>query len=179
MLKDNGLFTLNGRLAAASAGRTWRQRNAQAARGLPGSRSNQEACMHRIAAAILVIVCSTWTASALADCTVGIPAERLSCLNQELQALRTESSREITSLRSDIQMLRNQLLSLREIINALPPAAAIARLDEPVNVLSEEHDGCLALSGTGAAATEVFAPCAKAPSAESVIWRLRRARAAR
>jgi hypothetical protein len=132
--------------------------------------------MFRIVAAVFVIVFSTWAQSAFADCTVGIPAERLSCLNQELQALRAESSREIASLKSDVQMLRNQLLNLREIINALPPAADIARLDEPVNVLSEEHDGCLALSG--AAATGVFAPCAKAPSAESVIWRLRRARAA-
>jgi len=133
--------------------------------------------MLRIVAAILVIVCSAWASSASADCTTGIPAERLSCLNQELQALRAETSREIAGLRSDIQMLRNQVLSLREIISALPPADAIARLDEPVNVLSEEHDGCLAL--TGCAATEVFAPCAKAPSAESVLWRLRRARAAR
>jgi hypothetical protein len=133
--------------------------------------------MIRIFAAILVIVCSSWTTSAFADCTTGIPAERLSCLNQELQALRAETSREIAGLKSDLQMLRNQVLSLREIVSALPPAAAIARLDEPVNVLSEEQDGCLALTGGGA--TEVFAPCAKAPSAESVMWRLRRARVAR
>jgi len=133
--------------------------------------------MTRIVAAILFIVCSTWTTSAFADCTTGIPAERLSCLNQELQGLRAETSREIAGLKSDIQMLRNQVLSLREIISALPPAAAIVRLDEPVNVLSEEQDGCLALTGAGAA--EVFAPCAKAPSAERAMWRLRRARAAR
>jgi hypothetical protein len=133
--------------------------------------------MIRTVVAILVIVCSAWTTSAFADCTTGIPAERLSCLNQELQALRAETSREIAGLRSDVQLLRNQVLSLREIISALPPPAAIARLDEPVNVLSEEQDGCLALTGAGA--TEVFAPCAKAPSADSVTWRLRRARAAR
>jgi hypothetical protein len=133
--------------------------------------------MARIVAAVLVIVCSIWTTSAYADCTTGIPAERLSCLNQELQALRAESNREIAGLKSDIQMLRNQVLSLGEIISALPPAAAIVRLDEPVNVLSEEQDGCLALTGAGA--TEVFAPCAKAPSTESVMWRLRRPRPAR
>jgi hypothetical protein len=141
--------------------------------------------MLRTAAAIFVIVCSAWTSSAFADCTVGIPAERLSCLNQELQALRAESGREIASLRSEVQMLRNQLLSLREAISALPPAAAIVRLDEPVNVLSEVQDGCLALTGADAGApghagsTEVVAPCAKAPSPDSVMWRLRRARAPR
>jgi hypothetical protein len=138
--------------------------------------------MLRTVAAVFVIVCSTWTASALADCTVGIPAERLSCLNQELQALRTETSREIAGLRSDVQMLRNQLLSLREIINGLPPPADIARFDVPLNILSEEQDGCLASTGAGAATpdgpatTGVFAPCAKAPSTDSVMWRLRRAR---
>jgi hypothetical protein len=133
--------------------------------------------MIRSIAVIVVIVCLSWTTSASADCTTGIPAERLSCLNQELQALRAETSREIAGLKSDIQMLRNQVLSLREIVSALPPPAAIVRLDEPVNVLSEEQDGCLALTGAGT--TEVFAPCAKAPSAESVMWRLRRARSAR
>ena len=81
---------------------------------------------------ILDISCGSTTVSlSVTDRTVGIPAERLSCLNQELQALRAETSREIAGLRSDVQMLRNQLLSLREIINGLPPAAAIARLDEP------------------------------------------------
>jgi hypothetical protein len=143
--------------------------------------------MLRTVAAIFVIVCSAWVSSALADCTVGIPAERLSCLNQELQALRAETSREIAGLRSDVQMLRNQVLSLREIINGLPPAAAIARLEEPVNLLSEEQDGCLASTGAGANAaapdrpgsTGVFAPCAIAPNPDSVVWRLRRARAPR
>jgi hypothetical protein len=138
--------------------------------------------MLRITAAIFVIVCSTFASSAFADCTVGIPAERISCLNLELQAVRADTSREIAGLKSDIQMLRNQLLSMKEIINTLPPAAAIVRADEPVNFLSEVQDGCLALSDAGAPApgpagpTEVFAPCSKAPSAESVMWRLRRAR---
>jgi hypothetical protein len=143
--------------------------------------------MLRTVGAILVIVSSTWTSSALADCTVGIPAERLSCLNQELQALRAETNREIAGLKSDVQMLRNQLLSLRETINGLPPAADIARFDEPLNLLSEEQDGCLASTGAGASAaapdrpasTGVFAPCAKAPSPDSAVWRLRRARLAR
>jgi hypothetical protein len=142
--------------------------------------------MLRIAGAVFALVCSTWTSTAFADCTVGIPAERLSCLNQELQALRAESSREIAALKADNQMLRNQLLSLREIISALPPAAAIARLDEPLNVVSEEQDGCLALADPGTSAPgpdrgapQVFAPCARAPNANSVVWRLRRAQAVR
>ena len=136
--------------------------------------------MLRTVAVVFVVVSSTWTSSAFADCTVGIPAERLSCLNQELQALRAETSREIAGLRSDVQMLRNQLLSLRDIINGLPPAADIARFDEPLNLLSEEQDGCLASTGSGAVAPDraagIFAPCAKAPSPDSVVWRLRRAR---
>ena len=89
---------------------------------------------------------------------------------------------EIAGLKADIQMLRNQLLGLRQTVDALPPAASIARLDEDVNVLWEPQDGCLAWTGPkpympappGGGAMQVFAPCTKAPSPDSVMWRLRR-----
>jgi len=138
-------------------------------------------------AAIFIVVCMTFASSAFADCTVGIVPERLSCLNQELQALRVETSKEIAGLKADNQMLRNQLLGLRQVIDGLPPSSAIVRFDEEVNVLWSPQDGCLAWNGPeGAAATpnrggtmEVFVPCSKAPATGSVIWRLRRAPAAR
>ena len=134
-------------------------------------------------AAILVMACMAWSTSAFADCAAGIVPERLSCLNQELETLKAQSAREIAGLRADIQMLRNQLLSLREIVDGLPPAASIARLDEDVNVLWEPQDGCLAWTGPqrdaaapeGGGSTQVFAPCTKAPNPDSVLWRLRRA----
>ena len=79
-------------------------------------------------------------------------------------------------------MLRNQLLGLKQIIDGLPPAASIARLDEDMNVLWEPQDGCLAWTGPasgapapdGGGSMQVFAPCSKAPSPDSVMWRLRR-----
>jgi hypothetical protein len=128
-------------------------------------------------------IVGVWSASAFADCAAGIVPERLSCLNQELETLKAQSAREIAGLRADIQMLRNQLLSLREIVGGLPPAASIARLDEDVNVLWEPQDGCLAWTGPqlnaaapeGGGSTQVFAPCTKAPNPDSVLWRLRRA----
>jgi hypothetical protein len=137
-------------------------------------------------AAIFVVVCMAWSSSALADCTSGIVPERLACLNLELETQKAASAREIASLKADIQMLRNRLLDLRQIVDGLPPASSIARLDEDVNVLWEPQDGCLAWTGPelNAAApaggsAQVFAPCAKAPTPDSVLWRLRRAPAAR
>jgi hypothetical protein len=138
-------------------------------------------------AATIVMACMAWSSCAFADCTSGIVPERLSCLNLELEALKAQSGREIASLRADIQALRNQLLGLRQVIDGLPPAASIARLDEDMNVLWEPQDGCLAWTGPalGAAAPDgggsmqVFAPCIKAPSPDSVMWRLRRVPAAR
>jgi hypothetical protein len=133
-------------------------------------------------AAIFVMACMAWSSSALADCTSGIVPERLSCLNLELETLKAASSKEIASLRADIQALRNQVLSLRQVVDGLPPAASIARLDEDVNLLWEPQDGCLAWTGPelgapapdGGGLTRVFAPCTKA-SPNSVLWRLRRA----
>jgi len=134
------------------------------------------------AAAIAVLACMAWSSSAAADCTAGVVPERLSCLNSELQALRAQSASEIAGLKAENKMLRNQLLNLEQIVGALPPASSIARLDEDVNLLWEPQDGCLAWTGPerGAAPesgglTRVFAPCAKAGSPDSVLWRLRRA----
>jgi len=137
-------------------------------------------------AAILVAL-TAWSSSAAfssawAECTAGVVPERLSCLNQEIEAERAQSSREIASLKADIQLLRNQLLALKARIDALPPPASIARLDEDLNVLWEPQDGCLAWTGpeagapapTGGGSAQVFAPCTKAPSGNSVLWRLRR-----
>jgi hypothetical protein len=137
----------------------------------------------RAAAAIILMGCMAWSSGALADCTSGIVPERLSCLNQELEALKAQSGREIAGLKADIQMLRNQLLGLKQIIDALPPAASIVRLDDDMNVLWEPQDGCLTWTGPasgapapdGGGSLQVFAPCSKAPSPDSVVWRLRRA----
>jgi hypothetical protein len=137
-------------------------------------------------AAILAAACMAWSSGAWADCTSGIVPERLSCLNLELEALKAQSAREIASLKADNQMLRNQLLGLKQTVDGLPPAASIARLDEDVNLLWEPQDGCLAWTGPefAAAAPEggglvrVFAPCTKT-SPDSVLWRLRRAPIAR
>jgi hypothetical protein len=139
--------------------------------------------MVRSAGAIVLFTACMAASSALADCASGVIPERLSCLNQELATLRAESSREIASLRADIQMLRNQVLSLRQTVESLPPPADIPRLDEDLNVLWEPQDGCLTWTGpeldapapTGGGAMAVFAPCGKAPSRNSVLWRLRRA----
>jgi hypothetical protein len=128
-----------------------------------------------------------WSSHAFAECTSGIVPERLSCLNLELETLKAQSSKEIASLKADIQSLRNQLLSLRQTVDGLPPASSIARLDEDVNVLWEPQDGCLAWTGPeldapapdGGGAMQVFAPCTKAPTPNSVLWRLRRAPLAR
>jgi hypothetical protein len=95
-------------------------------------------------AAIFVMACMAWSSGALADCTSGIVPERLSCLNQELETLKAQSGKEIASLKADIQMLRNQLLGLKQIVDGLPPASSIVRLDEDLNVLWEPQDGCLA-----------------------------------
>jgi hypothetical protein len=138
-------------------------------------------------AAIIVMACMAWSSNAFADCTAGIVPERLSCLNQELETLKAQSAKEIAGLKADIQMLRNQLLGLRQTVDGLPPAASIARLDEDVNVLWEPQDGCLAWTGpnpdtpaaTGGGSMQVFAPCTKAPSPDSVMWRLRRVPAPR
>src|ERR1700722_8690138 len=94
-------------------------------------------------AAIIVTACMAWSSHALADCASGIVRERLSCLNQELETLKAQSAKEIAGLKADIQMLRNQLLGLRQAVDGLPPAASIARLDEDVNLLWEPQDGCL------------------------------------
>jgi hypothetical protein len=137
-------------------------------------------------AAIVAVACMAWSSGAWADCTSGIVPERLSCLNLELEALKAQSAKEIASLKADNQMLRNQLLGLKQTVEGLPPAASIARLDEDVNLLWEPQDGCLAWTGPeiGAAAPEggglvrVFAPCTKT-SPNSVVWRLRRVPIAR
>jgi hypothetical protein len=78
-------------------------------------------------------------------------------------------------------MLRNQLLSLKDKVDVLPPTSSIARLDEDLNVLWEPQDGCLAWTGPelnaapeAGGSMRVFAPCSKA-SPNSVLWRLRRA----
>jgi hypothetical protein len=139
------------------------------------------------AAAAIFVACMAWSSSAFADCTSGIVPERLSCLNLELEALKAESAKEIASLKADIQTLRNQLLGLKQVVDGLPPAASIARLDEDVNVLWEPQDGCLAWTGPefnaaapdGGGALQVFAPCTKAPTPNSVLWRLRRVPLAR
>jgi hypothetical protein len=136
---------------------------------------------------VMVAVLACMTSSAYADCASGVVPERLSCLNMELETLKAQSARDVASLRAEIQMLRNQLLSLKQMVDGLPPAASIARLDEDVNVLWEPQDGCLAWTGSpsnGPAPTpdgsmQVFAPCTKAPSPDSVLWRLRRAPPAR
>jgi hypothetical protein len=158
--------------------------------GLPGAvarEKQQEDCIVRKAiAAIIVmagIVMAGLASSAYADCASGVVPERLSCLNIELETQKAQAAKDIASLKAEIQMLRNQLLGLRQIVDGLPPPASIARLDEDVNVLWEPQDGCLAWTGSpsnGPAPTpdgsmQVFAPCAKAPSPDSVLWRLRRA----
>ena len=132
-------------------------------------------------AAIIVMACMAWSSNAFADCTAGIVPERLSCLNLELESLKEQSAKEIAGLRAEIQILRNQLLNLKQSVDALPPASSIARLDEDVNVLWEPQDGCLAWTGPELNASpesggsmRVFAPCTK-PSPNSVVWRLRRA----
>ena len=132
-------------------------------------------------AAIIVMACMAWSSNAFADCTAGIVPERLSCLNQELETQKAQSVKEIAGLKADIQMLRNQLLSLRQIVDGLPPASSIARLDEDLNLLWEPQDGCVAWTGPELNAApesgglmRVFAPCTKT-SPNSVLWRLRRA----
>ena len=143
--------------------------------------------MARAAAAIIVmsafLAVTAWSSGAAADCTAGVVPERLSCLNTELEALRAQSAKEVAGLKADIQMLRNQLLNLQQIVGALPPASSIVRLDEDVNLLWEPQDGCLAWTGPergspapeGGGLMRVFAPCAKAGSPNSVMWRLQRA----
>src|SRR5260370_8848803 len=119
--------------------------------------------------AIVVLDWMGWSSGALADCTAGIVPEGLSCLNLELEILKAQSSKEIASLRADIQMLRNQLLSLKQVVDGLPPASSIVRLDEDGNLLCRPQDGCLAWTGPelnaaapdGGGAMEAFAPCAQ------------------
>jgi hypothetical protein len=138
--------------------------------------------MFRKAAATIAVLAGMACSSAFADCSSGIVPERLSCLNQEVEALKAQSAKEVAGLHAEIQMLMNQLLSLRQTVDGLPPASSIARLDEDLNVLWEPQDGCLAWTGpqlngaapVGGGATQVFAPCTKAPSPDSVLWRLRR-----
>jgi hypothetical protein len=96
--------------------------------------TQEERMVGKAGAAILVMACMAWSTNAYADCTAGIVPERLSCLNQELETVKAQSSREIASLKADIQVLRNQLLSLRQVVDGLPPPATIARLDEDVNL---------------------------------------------
>ena len=139
--------------------------------------------MIRTAGAAIVVMACMAGSSAFADCATGIVPERLSCLNLELETLKAQSAKEAAGLRAEIQMLRNQLLSLKQTVDGLPPVSSIARLDEDVNVLWEPQDGCLAWTGpllngaapAGDGSMQVFAPCAKAPSPDSVLWRLRRA----
>jgi len=104
--------------------------------------------------AVIVLACMlvplAWSSRAWADCSAGILPERVSCLNQQLETERTQSSREIAGLKADVQMLRNQLLSLKATLDAFPPAANIARLDEDLNMLWEPQDGCLAWTGSDA-----------------------------
>jgi hypothetical protein len=138
--------------------------------------------MMRNAGAAIIVACMAWSSSAFADCVSGVVPERLACLNLALETQKAASAREIASLKADLQMLRNQLLDLRQIVDGLPPASSIARLDEDVNLLWEPQDGCLAWTGpeVDAAAPEggglarVFAPCNKT-TPNSVLWRLRRA----
>jgi hypothetical protein len=147
----------------------------------------EDRMVRKAAAAIFVMACMAWSSNAFADCASGIVPERLSCLNLEVEALKAESAKEIASLKADIQALRNQLLGLRQVVDGLPPAASIARLDEDVNVLWEPQDGCLAWTGPelnapapdGGGTLQVFAPCTKAPTPNSVLWRLRRVPLAR
>ena len=138
-----------------------------------------------VKAATIFLAClsagTAWSFGARADCTSGVVPERLSCLNQELEAERAQSSREIASLKADVQMLRNQLLNLKATLDAFPPAASIARVDEDLNVLWEPQDGCLTWTGpdetpapNGGGTLQVFAPCSSAPRTNSVVWRLRR-----
>ncbi|HEV3372174.1 MAG TPA: hypothetical protein VG145_06470 [Xanthobacteraceae bacterium] len=136
------------------------------------------------AAAIVVVVlaCMAWSSGAFADCSAGVVPERLSCLNAQVEALRTQSAKEVAGLKAEIQMLRNQLVTLEQTVGALPPTSSIARLDEDVNLLWEPQDGCLAWTGPegtpapeGGGLMRVFAPCAKAGSQNSVKWRLQRA----
>ena len=103
--------------------------------------------VRNVTAAIVVLACTAWSSSASADCSAGIVPERLSCLNAEVEALRAQSARDVAGLKAEIQMLRNQVLSLRQIVEGLPPASSIARLDEDVNVLWEPQNGCLAWIG--------------------------------
>jgi hypothetical protein len=135
---------------------------------------------------IAVLAGMASSSSAWADCTAGIVPERLSCLNSELEALKAQSSREIAGLKAELQTLRNQLHGLEQVVDGLPPAASIARLDEEVNLLWEPQDGCLAWTGPelnpspdSGGLAQVFAPCTKAPGPNSVLWRLRRAPLAR
>jgi hypothetical protein len=137
-----------------------------------------------VAAAVVVVVlaCMAWSSSASADCSAGVAPERLSCLNAEVEALRAQSAKDVAGLKAEIQMLRNQLVTLEQTVGALPPASSIARLDEDVNLLWEPQDGCLAWTGPqgtpapdGGGSARVFAPCAKAGSPDIVKWRLQRA----
>jgi len=138
--------------------------------------------MIKTAGAAIFISCMAG-APAWADCTSPVVPERLSCLNQELAALRADSARQIAGLKTEIQGLRNQVLALKQIVEELPPPASIVRLDDEVNVLWDPQDGCLAWTGpaldapapTGGGLMQVFAPCSKAPSRGSVVWRLQKA----
>lgn len=137
--------------------------------------------MMRMAGVAIFMTCFA-CAPAWADCTSGVLPERLSCLNQELATLRADSAKEIASLKADVQLLRNQLLALKQTVDGFPPPATIARLDEEVNVLWDPQDGCLTWTGpeldapapTGGGSVQVFAPCSKAPSRGSVVWRLQK-----
>jgi hypothetical protein len=139
--------------------------------------------VRNVAAAVVVVVlaCTAWSSGASADCSTGVVPERLSCLNAQVEALRAQSARDVAGLKAEIQMLRNQLLTLEQTVGALPPASSIARLDEDVNLLWEPQDGCLAWTGPegtpapeGGGLVRVFAPCAKAGSPNIVKWRLQR-----